>query len=385
MKVNFKSMMIALFAMATAFASCSKDDNENNLQNGTTRSVQIKIKQAIDPTSRAVGDQVANATPVTFASGKLLFANGGNKITMIVDIVAGANAYESGEVGIEALEATNGAWITGVPATSTQVCFIGNVPSGVTIAVNDDVTALEATVTSQWKTDGSVDNVTIWGDKALTKCTEDNADGDKYEAAFTAKPIVGRFEIGAITPGGDIDAYRIEGIFIDDYYNEMAINGTAIAADLQHNYSDKAKYTLDAIGSSYTTAMLGRVFDYNATGLTIPNRPEEGIKEAWAYNLLAPTSASPAMPKIIIRLDGIKVKGEDWSGPQFLTIKNFYSDPAGDKTLITKLEQGNIYVIPNITFTESDLTPEPYLKNKDVRVDVTLMNWESKDIGYDFN
>lgn len=386
MKMNFKSMMIAALAMTTMFAACSKDEGANNNQNGDERTVQIQINRT---ETRSVGAQVPNNDPVKFTSGYLLFANGADAVTMVVTINTGSATYNSTAktVGVEALEATGGEWITAVPGQSAKVYFIGNSP--VTPAVGNDVKTLSATVSSQWKSDGSVDNVTLYGGAALTKMTTGTGTGsggaitdEDYEATFSVSPIVARFEIGAISGDTDITDFQVDGIFFDNYYDAMYINGTAIttAGNLKLNGSTVAKYATDGTGGSYTTAMAGSVYDYAAAGLTAPT-----AGNAWAYNLLAPTSASPAMPALVIRLSGVEVNSVAWPGDYFLTVQNFYEDPAGTPVKITQLEQRQVYVISDLEFTADDLTTEPYLKTKNVRVKINMLTWESNEVGYDFD
>lgn len=388
MKMNFKSMMIAALAMTTMFAACSKDEG-GKIESGKDRTVQIKLNRTGNGT-RSVGTQVADGEDVVFTSGYLLFANSASLITKVVTIATGGGSYNdvAGTVGIDALEATGGQWITGVPGQTNDVYFLGNAPTGVTPAVGNDVTTFKATVSSQWKSDGSVDNVTLWGGEALSKMTTGTGTGtggaitdEDYEAEFDVAPIVARFEICEIIGDSEITDFQIDGIFIDNYYDGMFIDGVAIPGDLKLNGSTVAKYATDGAGGSYTTAMAGVVYDYAASGgLTAP-----AAGSAWSYNLLAPTSTSPAMAAIVIRLSGIEVNGTAWTGDYFLTIQNFYSDAGTNLVPITALEQGQIYVIPSIEFSSSDLTTEPYMKTKNVRVEINMLTWESNPIGFDFD
>jgi len=393
MKMNFKSMLIAALAMTTMLASCSKDGEGANTKTGDDRAVQIKINRATagNPGSRSIGNQVADDTPVTFTSGYLLFTDQTDIVRFVVTINAGSAAYveASKTVGVEALEATGGEWITGVPGVAHKVYFLGNKPSDVAVpaAGTTNVANLVTAVSTQWKNDGSVDNVTLFGGEDITKYTGTGAQADEYEAEFDVKPIVGRFEIGAITGVGNITDYQIDGIFIDNYYGTMNLNGNATAT-LEENGTGSAKYMTDGVGGSYLAALQGVVYDYAAGGLTIPDRTPvapPATMEAWSYNLFAPTSASPAMPSIVIRLSNVEVNGQPWNGSWFLTIQNFYSDPGTNQVDIDKMEQGKIYVISNVAFDEDDITTEPYQKTKKVRVEVNMLNWESDEVGFDFD
>lgn len=65
-----------------------------------------------------------------------------------------------------------------------------------------------------------------------------------------------------------------------------------------------------------------------------------------------------------------------------MTINKFFTDTSAT-TDLTALAQGNVYVLDNITFDEEDLTSNPYTKSKRVTVKVTMMNWESNNIGWE--
>jgi hypothetical protein len=104
-----------------------------------------------------------------------------------------------------------------------------------------------------------------------------------------------------------------------------------------------------------------------------------GAAKVWAYNLLAPTSAD--MPAIIIKISGVVVDGTPWPGMHFLTIENFYRNPG--RILIEELEQSKVYTIADVEFDESDLTPVPYTKTKNVLVKITMLEWESEEVDYD--
>jgi hypothetical protein len=378
--MKFNKILAVALAATTLFASCSKENVEN--ANGEDITVSIKIDRASDAT-RVEGANVGNAA-VTFTSGSLIFTNPSDVVTMVVAVNTGSAPYASKTVGIEAL--ANGQQITAVPSASTKVYFVGNAPSGVTFAEDDALSTKMATVFSQYKADGSVDNVTIFGGKALTPVSDGEA--DEFEAAFNATPIAARFEIkkiaGEAADGTSTLTYKVAGIFIDKYYDKMTLAGAAVSADLKSNGSVVANYASGA-GSYLTTPtnMTGVVFDYNGTtGIATQTNTTPSTKAAWAYNLLAPTSTSPAMPAIIIKFIDVKVDDTEY-GTQFLTINTFYTAKGGS-TALTQLAQGHIYVLDNIEFDENDLTPTPYLKDIKATVTVTMVNWESSNIGWAF-
>ncbi len=408
MKIN--KFFAAAIAATTLFASCSKEET-GIVNNGDERRVQVSIDRSAPNGTRATGSQVANGTDVTFGGGYLLFTNAGDVVTLVVEVSDGDDAYDKDAqtVGIDQLDKkinAAGVEIQAVPGASTKVYLVGNAPSGMTApAVNDALSSYTATVLSQLSTNGGVGDVSLFGGGALVKTSAEEAEVDQYESEFTVKPIAARFEIAAITgtpsENAETFTYQIDGIFIDRYYNQMQLSGGALAGDLKFNYNTVGRYVPDAAGSSYTTAMNKSVYDYNATAPGLANNtsfsPATGV---WNYNLLAPTSAKDGdavatvqMPAIIISISNVVVDGEEWPGQYFLTIEKFYdlvadTEPGHEGefingALITQLAQGNVYVIDNIDFDETDLG-DPYIKTKRVAVKVNMMQWESKKIGWEF-
>ncbi len=391
--------MVIASAAAVLLAGCNLEQN-GGTPNGE-RAVRITISQK-DTNTRGVGGKVSNNTPVTFNDGLLLFADANNDITMIVQVTDDDAGFAGSSVGKEKLD--GGVWITGVPDVSTQVFFVGNPPTGTKDAakLGADVADLELTVSSQYD-GGGVGKVTLWGGKALGRRTGTGPDGSSagtsdFEASFDVKAVVTRLEIGAITgihSTGKSLTYKIEGIFVDKYYDAMKANGTAIttAGSLKENGAAMSMYAPDgndgktpALNSSYTAAMSGVVYDWDTTtGLATEAATAPAGGKVWAYNLLAPASSGQTMPKILVRIGDVEVDGTEWPGPHFLTISKFYSDPGTNQIPITALEPGHIYTISNLKFKDTDLSPVPYASSHSAHVTVKMLPWESTEVGYDIN
>ena len=392
----------AAMAATALFASCAKENSGNGETNGEKQAVKISISR--EATTRAIGEITANDPEVVFNDGYVLFSNTAGVISKVVEVENTAAVYDgTSSVGVDALdtEKGGGAWITDVPKTANTVHFVGNMANASIVpAVGQSIASIIATVDKQYKADGSVDNVMLYGSAAMIPATVGQggaaATADEYETAtFQVSPIAARFELGEIVnaandddPNSNGDVYYVKsfdlvGIFVDNYYQSMTINGTTNAVAV-YNGRVPAEYIAD-----YATPA-GVVFDFNATGLTIPTT---GV-EAWTYNLLAPkalgtgsTEAAVAMPAIVIKLDNVVVTNGTVDTPlneQYLTIKNFYNKESSN-ALITNLVQGKIYWIETISFTAEDLTDEPYMTLMDCRVEIELMDWETIATGYDFN
>ncbi|GHU98973.1 hypothetical protein FACS1894159_02260 [Bacteroidia bacterium] len=394
MRKGFGAMFFA--AIAIVLSGCNISNENDDVQNGDARSVRIQLQGNIqDEGSRAAGPHVGS-DPVVVSSGKLFFTNPGGTITKVINIQTGSAAEAGGNVGIGALTAAGGTTITNVPGTSTKVYVLCNItaslptvtPGSTDISVINDF-ALQ--VASLYDATGKgIDNVPVYGAPGAMTST---GTAGQYETSLTLAPVGSRFEIGKFTAGGTITGYKIEGIYINNYYSQQKLSGAIISAssDLMNNGSDPDLYAAPgATGSSYVAALNEAIFDYSASGIGFfpgsslvcsPVTPVDAAK-VWGYNVLAP--ATGQAPHFVIRLSNVTTSlpsdpyaGQTW----FLTIKNMYSSGSNPIAFAPR----NVYRIADLAFTENDLAIVPEQKTIGVSVVVTTLNWVSSDIGYDFN
>jgi hypothetical protein len=390
-----KLVFFAAAAATVALGGCSISNEDDGVKaNSDARSVKIQLQGNVTD-SRAVGPHIGNEA-VVVSSGKLFFVNAGGTITKVVAIATGSAPESGGTVGIGALTAAGGTTIGNVPGTSTKVYVLANItatlpaitPGATNISVIDDFALQVAELYDA--TNKGVANVPVYGAPGAINAT---ATPGLFEATLTIAPVGARFEIGKLTGGGQITGYKVEGVYINNYYSQQTLTGAIISAgDLKNNGSNPDLYAAaDAAGSTYTAALSGAIFDYDAAGLGYhlgsgvcsPVDPADPSK-VWGYNVLAPNSGDA--PQIVVRLSNVTTSlapdpyaGYTW----FLTIKNMYTS-AGGNTAITFAKR-NVYRIVDLAFTEQDLATNPSLAKKDVTVEVTILDWISNDIGYDFN
>ncbi|WP_295939145.1 hypothetical protein [uncultured Alistipes sp.] len=372
MKAKF--LAIAAIAAVISMTACSKEDGAGKVDVNALKNVMVTVQgEALE--GRAVGDKKASGT-VALTNGQIVFTNGSDAVTHVIDIIAGTTDYSKDDATVGQEKLKTGAAFTELNPTTQKVYLIGNY-SG-TIAENVDLKTLNITQVSQYKADGSIDNVAIVGGDALQLVSENN-----YSATFTAKPVIGRMEIEKITPGGDIESCKITGIFINRYYDQMSLYGAVETSNLINNSYTAAWYA-KAGGGSYVAANEFAIYDYDTAGLD----KTLASGKAYAYNCLALPGDDGAMVSIVIRISDIKLTGgkqfEDGTD-RFLSIQNFYKNPGASQTKITSLERGNIYTIPNVSFTQTDITTQPEMKSINATVIATVMDWKAQIIGYDFD
>jgi hypothetical protein len=384
MRIN-KFYAVAI-AAATLLASCSKDKPETDTGEKCNVTVKIERPSSDTPDTRAIGDPIvaggSGSAKVEFSGGYLVFTNKNDVITLVITVSNDVADYVEGtSVGINKLDA--GVTITGVPGNSVGVYFLGNVTTKP--VAGNPLGSYTENVTTQLDTGyGKVYHVSLYGGNTLSPVPTETG---KYTATFNVAPIGARFEIASIqgtaTNNGVLE-YKVAGIFIDNYYHEMSWTGVPTDNALKYN-SNHADYYADnatSTASSYLTAVKQYVYDYNELGLANQTSFTPGTGKVWAYNLFAPTTSSPAMPAIVIKLTDVTVNGVS-HGTQFLTISKFFTD-SNKTNSITKLEQSHIYVLSNIAFDENAMTTDPYTKSIEATVNITMLQWESSNVGWEF-
>ena len=344
--------MTALVAVV-ALAGCTK--NENVAVEDTT--VFVKISNELE--TKAIGDPIGSSTPIVFTDGFLFFTDGGGVITKRYTI-----APSGGDMSVTQLQ--SGYQITGVPSSSTQVFVVGTIPSGISVPAAGNISAVQALAISvQSQADASstkVNRATLYGAGTVSGAT----------ASLSVKPIAARVEVGSITGGGTVSAYKVTGIFINNYYPDSKLSGLVNGA-LVNNANDAAKYVGN--GAQYTTA-LAPIYDYNASGLPSMSGLvcSPGAGKVWNYNVMAPTDAAAA-PRVIIRLSdvvlGTGASAYTFPSDQFLTVK---------LGTLTSLAAGKAYNLGNIAFTESNLGSTPETATVSVTVTITTVAWTTESV-----
>lgn len=356
---TLKSLMMACLALTVGFASCNKADETPIVDASGTKTVMLKIsKGTVD--LRSVSEAIGSV-PVTFTSGHLYFVSASGQITKHMAIVSGGGNSDS-QVEVGDLESTSGALIENVPANSEQVYFAGNAPSGVTVPTFGNIDAVKnvlLNVETQSDASGGVSNASLYGMGQITP-------GNPATANFNVAPIASRIELAKLTATGVITGFKVDGIFINNYYAQSGLDGIPVPASLINNGSDATKY----MGGSaeYPGMMDGILYDYNASGMGMPT------PKVWAYNVFA---GAPT-PHIVIRLSDIVTSDDSsYPSPQFLTVKGF-RDLGGD--LLAAFQGGKAYKISDLSFNQNNLTELPELSSIEVEVKVTLIPWETIEV-----
>ena len=334
--------MIAL-ALVFGLTSCSNDD-ESGQGSGEAQSVYIKLDQ---PTGRAAGPS-ADGEIVEVSSGYLYFLNANNGITKSIDISEDISDLTK-----------NGKTYTEIPGNSSFVVMVGNTDGKIDKNLMSKATNLndiEAFILSV-ETQNEIKGVTVYSNKGvIVKGAESNT------AELKLTPVPSRIELQTIKAGGNLDSFKVKGIYMNYTYKTAPIQGNGVDNQLIEMATEFPEYV----------NIPGVLKDTHVDGLSL------GSDQVWGYNLLA----NDKIPHIVIHITDVEVKDgyeADFSGNQYVTITG-YKEGA---TVLERLAQGTIYKVSNdidggdLIIDEGDLTPTPEMKSISVTVTASVMKWKA--------
>lgn len=368
-----KSLIMAAIALVSGLASCNNDENANNERSSEPQHVTVRISSS--PITRAEStDATGKITYLT--SGYIYFVDASDQITKCLKL--DATTVEDVSVSIVDISSTAGTTITNVPGNSTSVYVVGNAGAGIpTTGKFSLVKAFIVNVASQADTGTEeneiVANVTLYGGDSFTFPT----------ASFYIDPIAARIQIAKFSQKDDsrITSYKIAGIYINNYYETMHIDGTLVDPfSLVNNGDDKTNYG-DNTGQ-YPTALKRILYDNTLDNTALAEPPytiapflTNGV---WAYNVLAPVPDGVEVPHIVIAISNVVIDGTDnttYNGTWYLTVRKYKVDGVE----VLKFEPYNVYKIANIAFSETDLDDRPEIKALSVTVTVQNRTWIGKE------
>lgn len=384
--MKIKTMMAAATA-ALLFASCSKDDQgETPVVVGESQSVTISIQE--EEVSRAIGAPEVVAV-VTFSEGQLYFANAAGVIRHIYNIhptnPTNVNDATPGTtINMSDINAT-GFEIKNIKGDVTEAVIVGNhTPIGLTATVGSNISGVKKKAILpgiQTNAAGNLTNATLYGAGTLT--TPVPATPEKKEVSMSLKPHVARIELVDITGSGNITAFDVEGVFVNNYYESINGDRSLIAAPKNHGQGGATIYGDNtgayATGSPFYTWSATN-FGNTSTNLT---KTVDGVlptsTKVWAYNVLAPEGAGLQPSRLIIALNNVLASGFTFTGPQFVTVKGFKDSSSQP---VTHFEAGNIYSIDaaSLVFDETNVGGTAEAKDIDVTVKVTKVTWARQSI-----
>jgi hypothetical protein len=395
MKRNFLQVAGAVaLSLTVAFAGCSRDEGDAS---SAPRSVILKVAL---PEVATRAEAAPESGQETFQPGWLFFTNAGGTITRALQITPTGN-YQSttpdgNEVGVG--QFSGGVEILNVPGPSAKVHVISNLPAtgtwttwNATNAVGKNISEYAGesiTVQSQYngttagpQAEGDGSAVTLYGSGDITPVMAGAP--DEFEATVALVPIAGRVEITKFsTDILEITGFDVTGVFVNNYYPALAIDGTIGTSAITDNGSTVGNYVSGS--TSYQAIDLEKLFNVGTYSAVSQEATPPTSGDVWAYNLLAPAlgTGQHYFPHIVIKIENITVAdpvnaafagGTTW----YLTIANVQVNGTGAYLDFVK---GNIYRLEEVAFTLSDLGSLPELTTKKVTVAVSVTAWAGQTV-----
>lgn len=379
MKKNFKYLAIAAVASVNLiFTGCSNNEGLVNEDNQQPKNLFLKIENG--SSTRTVSDP-QTVDPVEFNTGDLYFVAGNGDILQHYALTTTATNIPAGEISLAAIK--TGTTISNVPGYTKSVYILGNTPNAPTSGNISAVKALVVGVNSQ----KDLSEVNLYGSGSVSDAPKAGSP-DVYTCTVEVKPTTARLEIPKLIAGGNITAYKVTGIFIDNYYSEVGAGSDVDPAKLVGGSTARPTSTMitDFVGNAgaYPAALDG-LYDYETTsgaGIGVPvskvTTPFAAPStQVWGYNVLAGTGVSELakVPRIIIRLTGITgVNGVQSSETKFITVRGLMDRG----NLLNNIEAGKVYSIDGgITFDDTNLDVSPNLNINPISVEVSvrLASW----------
>jgi hypothetical protein len=384
MKKNiFSFTSAAVLLLAVGLVGCSRENVNDEKE---TRTIFLKV--ALSET-RAETTPIGPTQQATFTvPGKLFFTTSSG--TIVRQLTIDATGYVSGvtddDVTLTELTTGGGIQIVDVPASAARVYVFGTLQSGFPAVIsgttNISVCLEAALAVAQLFNAGDVTKIPAYGSGPIMP----KAGGD-YEAFVPVAPAAGRIEIAQISGSSDFASFKVAGVYVNKYYNQLGINGKVLpGTTLEDNLSVPGNYV--STGGTYNNTAAGMLYNEPASAYTSVSNVVKDFGSAnnvLAYNLL-PVNTAGYFPHLVIKLTDIVLDPTDgvtFAGTWFLTITGvaMAATPADHLDFLA----GNVYRIADLAFTPGDLTKEPELATRDVTVEVEVLNWQIVNVNPTFD
>ena len=356
-----KKFLLATMAIATLFASCSKEPVEAQAGDGV---IVVSLPGEIN--GRAIEAQESSSAVITLTDVTVFLLNNNS--------VARAVNFEPADLIAKKMRIEN------VPAGVNNVIVVANIPTAVgpTVRALLSGTAIENfayTVASQ---NGSgISAVTRMGKGVPVVAVDPTPDGHDYKAvSIELTPLTARFEIGAVKPGTNVESVELIGVWINNYYTDATKTVTKLHID-----ADPVWNTSPATTGVPLMALPGTVSMLNAyTELAYYNAANNGAvtlttsSQAYAYQVFAGSN----IPHLILLVKG-KYLVPDADGRQYFMGYVTFNKFENGGVNITAINANTIYKmgtgVTGIPINADDITPDPEMGVFDLGITVTTTPW----------
>jgi len=363
--------------------SCS---NDPEIPEKKDNGIDVTLSITTNPLTKALDNsQVDASAPIDVNKEFIVYFMdaSGNTVT----------AYKLTDTQISAIQTSTvgaGVKFTNLDPSVVSVYVVANVPSGTLPATAPgttltDINGAIMNISDQQANNAASVVLANTGKTFKTGFTQgdDASNGNKqFTVAVELTPIVSRIQIKKVSADATITSFKLEGIYIDNFYPQMTIGGAFTSITIQHA-TDKA--TFDATQVPYTTTNL---YDEDKAAGLVQNPFGATTPQVYGYQIFPTTStAHENVPYIILKISNIVTSSAATrniipTGTYYVAVKA-YKDKTSSAP-VTTFSAGNIYTVDDIVVSENNIVTDPTKGLINVTVGVTVKQWGSIDLNPDF-
>ena len=270
---------------------------------------------------------------------------------------------------------SGGFTLYAVPSSVTRVVIVGNTLGNPTSGDINSVRDRALDIITQY----NALDVNLFGESTLSGI------GDTRTATVHLRPSVARVEIGRIAgTQGCIHSFRLDGIFIDNFYrNSPRLDGTQ-RSDWRANGTAAATFVSGS--AAYPAALSPALFHcwHSTNGRLAVNlevtpggtstwtgctaiacdNPHTNVANVWGFQVFAGTNTRA--PRIVVRLRDVDVVNTDGTttrlpNPQFVTVNlaTALEWTGNSSQAVGNISAAGVYHIHTIVFDRGDLNITP--------------------------
>ena len=364
-----KKILLATMAIATLFASCSKEPVE--AQKGDDVIIVNLPDNVVS--ARTVESQQYAAATITLTDVTVFLLNG--------NTVSRVETFSGSEITNKEKRIDN------VASGVNNVIVVANIPSANTAAVQalTSGTAIEAfayTVASQNTGIATVTRMGKGTPMVDAGSQIGTPTGNTYKSvSVELTPLTARFEIGTVKEGVNVESVELIGVWINNYYTDGSKSTVKLHAEGDGVWVTSPATTGAAIAADPGAVMMTNAYTestyYNAANAAVNLTPSS---HAYAYHVFAGSN----IPHIILLVKG-KYETADASGNQYFLGYVTYTKLLNGGTPITAITANTIYKIglaavagdttPGIVIDGDDITDKPEKPIFDLGITVTTTPW----------
>lgn len=375
-----KKLCVSLMALvALLCVSCS---NDPEIPEKKDNGIDVTLSITTNPLTKALDDnQVTKTAPIDPSKDLIVYFMNTSSSTVASYKLTGAQ--------ITAIQSGSGFKFTNLDPSVVSVYVVANVPSG-TLPATAPGTTLDAingkvqNISEQQKANAASVVLANTGKTVKTSFTSVAAatNGNlQFTVAVELTPIVSRIQIKKVSVDATITSFKLEGIYIDNFYPQMTIGGAFTDINIV-TADDKADF--DATQAPYTTTNL---YDEDKTEGLVQNPFGAATPQVFGYQIFPTTStAHENVPYIILRISNIVTSSAATrnipAGTYYVAVKAYKN--TGASTSVTAFSPGFIYTIDDIPVSENNIVTDPTKSLINVTVNVTVKAWGSIVLDPDF-